>query len=140
MESTDKNQEIFSKIGELVSGEDFNAKVLEFIQANCGKFDNDVEENSHEHLQIHKDYVYISETLIELKLKDDYSFSEDEINHFYKTFEANQASYIETDSETVDILYNFIDFNKFKKHMLDFKNSTDYSEKECEELKTEEQK
>ena len=65
MEATDKNQEIFSKIGELVSGEDFNAKVLEFIQANCGKFDdlfeNDVEENSHEHLQIHKDYVYISE-------------------------------------------------------------------------------
>ena len=78
--------------------------------------------------------------MIELKLKDDYFFSEDQINHFYKTFEANQASYIETDSETVDILYNFIDFNKFKKHMLDFKNSTDYSEKECEELKTEEQK
>jgi hypothetical protein len=49
---------------------------------------------------------------------------------FYDTLEANKASYEEKDSEAFDVLYGFVDFDKFKKEMLKFKasNITDHSE------------
>ena len=63
-------------------------------------------------------------------MKSDYGFSQEEIKTFYDTLEANKASYEEKDSEAFDTLYGFVDFDKFKKSMLDYKasNVTDQTE------------
>jgi len=115
--------------------------VLEFIQKFANKFNSEEEENSHEHYQLHKDYLYILENLIEVQLKNDHGFTQEEIKAFYDTLEANKASYEEKDAEAFDVLYGFVDFNKFKKSMLEFKasNITDHTEKEIEDAKAAEQ-
>ena len=64
-----KNMEVFKSICEHVSGEDFEKNQMEFVFANCQKFEEDVEENKLEYDNIHKEYVHILEQLIEVKLK-----------------------------------------------------------------------
>jgi hypothetical protein len=81
---------------------------MEFVFANCAKFDEDAEENKLEYDNIHKEYVHILEQLIEVKLKA--KFSDDEVNEFYSSFGENAAEYEKVNSKVVDQLYNFIDF------------------------------
>ena len=130
MEAANKNDQIFEKISDLVKSGDFNSQILEFIKKFANKFNSEEEENTHEHFQLHKDYMYILENLIEVQLKNDHGFSEEEIKTFYDTFEANKASYEEKDAEAFDVLYGFVDFDKFKKSMLEFKagNIIDHTE------------
>jgi di/tripeptidase len=66
MEAGNKNEQIFEKISDLVKSSEFNSQVLEFIQKFANKFNSEEEENSHEHYQLHKDYMYILENLIEV--------------------------------------------------------------------------
>jgi len=81
---------------------------MNFVFANCQKFEADVEENKLEYDNIHKEYVHILEQLIEVKLKAKYS--NDEVNEFYLTFAKNSDEYEKVNSRVVGQLYNFIDF------------------------------
>ena len=141
MEAANKNEQIFEKTAELVKSGEFNSQVLEFIKKFADKFNSEEEENTHEHYQLHKDYVYILENLIEVQLKNDHGFTQEEIKTFYETFADNKAGYEAKDSEAFDVLYGFVDFNKFKSTMLEFKasNITDQTEKEIEDAKAAEQ-
>ena len=53
--------------------------------------------------------------MIEGKLKETYS--EDQVIDFYTTFEEKMKDYEKTDKETVDFLFEMIDFDKFKAKM-----------------------
>jgi hypothetical protein len=61
----------------------------------------------------------ILETIIEAKLKE--NFTEEEIQAFFGSFEANMKSYEQINEGTVDILFSFIKFELFKEKMLTFK-------------------
>jgi len=52
------------------------------------------------------------------------SYSEEEIDGFYKTFKDNMANYEKINPEVVDTLFSFIDFAAFKKSILTVKNFT----------------
>ena len=71
------------------------------------------------HSDIHKDYIMIMEQIIEAKLK--VNFSDDEVKAFYETFKDKLDSYEKIDAETVDILFGFVDFDKFKQKMIEYK-------------------
>ena len=72
--------EVFKSICEHVAGDEFEKNQMEFVFANCAKFDEDAEENKLEYDNIHKEYVHILEQLIEVKLKA--KFSDEEVNEF----------------------------------------------------------
>ena len=72
--------------------------------------------------------MHILEDIIESQLKTE--FTDDEVNHFYSTFQDNMAAYKEENADTMDILYGFIDFQKFKENMLLFKEGGDNKNKE----------
>ena len=124
--------EVFKSICEHVAGDEFEKNQMEFVFANCAKFDVDAEENKLEYDNIHKEYVHILEQLIEVKLKA--KFSDDEVNEFYSSFGENAAEYEKVNSKVVDQLYNFIDFQKFKKTMIEAK--TGFIERPKEEQST----
>ena len=63
----------------------------------------------------------IVERSIEAKLRDEYKYSDEEVEEFLKSFVDNMPTYKEKDPETVDVLYGFIDFQKFKTSMITFK-------------------
>ena len=113
-----KNEEIFTKICDIMGDSQFKATHSDFFLANASKF-LDEEENKHEWYTIHKDYMGIVEQILESKLRETYS--SDEIDDFYKTFNDKKAKYEEMDPETYDDLYQFIDFEHFKKVILEFK-------------------
>ena len=86
-----------------------------FVEKNYSVFD-DEEENKHEYKQIYEDYVAIMEKNIEQKLLE--SFTEANISQFLTTFKDNMETYEYHNSDTVDILFSFIDFQQFKSQML----------------------
>ena len=72
-----------------------------------------------EDTDIHRDYVAIMEQIIEAKLKE--NFTEEDIQEFYKTFRENLDKYEKIDGETIDVLFGFIDFEKFKEKLITYK-------------------
>lgn len=78
-----------------------------FVDKNYGVFDEE-EENKHEYKQIYEDYVSIMEKNIESNLLK--TFSEAEIGEFLTTFKDKMESYEYENSDTVDVLFSFIDF------------------------------
>lgn len=65
------------------------------------------------------------ERTIEVKLVSDYNYTEGEINAFYDSFKANKSEYEKLNPSTVDSLYSFVNFDKFKSDMLEMKKSID---------------
>ena len=65
------------------------------------------------------------EKTIESKLLNDFKFSDEEINNFYTSFPDKKAHYETVNINTVDALFSFIDFDRFKKEMLEMKKSID---------------
>lgn len=65
--------------------------------------------------------MIILEQLIDLKLKELYS--EEQMDGFYLDFKASFSNYEKDNQEVVQILLEFIDFQKFKVFMLNFKHS-----------------
>jgi hypothetical protein len=61
--------------------------------------------------------------VISASLKNESGFSEAEIEAFLSTFEQNKAAYTETNADTVDTLFSFIDFEHFKKSLIDMKKA-----------------
>lgn len=54
--------------------------------------------------------------MIEAKLKE--KFSQEDIDEFYEKFKERMAEYNEANSGAVDVLFGFVDFDKFKKNIL----------------------
>lgn len=76
----------------------------------------DTEENKLEYTNIYTEYVYILEQIIEATLLSKYS--NEDIEAFYGTFKENLTLYKTINPEVVETLFNFIDFDQFKKSML----------------------
>ncbi len=123
MENSSLN--IFRELCDLVTQADFQNAQIEFLQQHAHKFE-DTDENKLEYTEIHSQYVYILDEVIEANLKRKYS--DDEITAFYTTFKANLAAYEAENADGLDCLYGFIDFAKFKEQVLKAKaGATDYS-------------
>ena len=116
------NEEIFKDIANLVTQADFAKAQDDFFQKNQDKFE-DTEENKLEYTNIYTEYVYILEEIIEINLKDKYT--DDQIEEFYASFKDNMPAYQKINPEVVESLFDFIDFEKFKKSILLSKNMTD---------------
>lgn len=65
------------------------------------------------------------ERTIEAKLVQQYNFTDDQLNDFYTSFPDKKADYEKRNENTVNSLYSFIDFDKFKSDMLEMKKSMD---------------
>ena len=113
---------IFNAISQLVISAEFNHDQSEFASKNISIFDEE-EENKHEYKTIYDQYLEIMERLIEAKLVQEFNFTDEEVNDFYTTFQDKKAEYEARNVDTVDALYSFIEFDRFKKEMLDFKKS-----------------
>lgn len=64
--------------------------------------------------------MYLLETLIDTKLSDD-GHSDDEVGNFYDNFKDNYKQYKDENPDTVQILLEFLDFQKFKASILKYK-------------------
>ena len=102
--------------------EDFARSQWEFLNKNNHVFE-DTEENKLEYTSIYKDYVYILDQMIEQQLMQ--TFSKAEIDGFYETFTEKLEDYKKINPEVVDTLFGFIDFEQFKKAMLNAKHLMD---------------
>lgn len=113
---------------------DFTEARFTFFEKNKESFE-DTEENKLEHTDVFKDYIMILEQIIEAKLKVKYS--DDEIDAFYLTFKDNLKQYEQINSETVDTIFGFTNFDKFKNSLLVYKRGIDegslVANKEAEE-------
>ena len=79
------------------------------------------DENKLEYTTIFEEYVKILERTIDTQLYQNYQ--EAQISAFYNDFKDNFKEYQKVNSDTVEILFGFIDFNKFKTQMLEVKKS-----------------
>ena len=109
---------IYKEICEYVVDSSFLQAQHEFLMKNVNVFE-DSEENKLQYTEIHGQYVYIMEELIEAKLKEKYS--EADVEAFYKAFQSDLASFEAEDSNAFEIMQSMIDFQKFKQQMLKFK-------------------
>jgi len=80
----------------------------------------DTEENKLEYTNVYTEYVHILDAMIDAKLKE--SYSEDELETFYLGFKDQIGQYEQINPEVVNTLFAFLDFDKFKKAILLFKN------------------
>ena len=71
-------------------------------------------------------YVYLLDQTITSKLLEAGFDDKADLEPFYKGFKANIAKYEAENSEVVENLYTFIDFQKFKDHILDIKKTIDF--------------
>ena len=67
------------------------------------------------------------EQIIETKLRED--FSDDDIQAFYKSFKEKLPEYEKINSDTVDTIFGFTSFEKFKSVILTYKRGLDAGEK-----------
>ena len=123
MDSTDKNTEIFNAISKIVVSPEFNTDSKAFIDSNFAIFDEE-DENKHEYKQVYEDYVAIMDRVITARLKNEFGFSDQQVEGFLVSFEQNKQAYTSQNADAVDTLYSFIDFLHFKNQMIAFKKST----------------
>ena len=90
MDGSNKNQEVFKEIIELVTQADFTEGQMDFFRKNCQVFE-DNEENKHEYKELHEEYIVLCETAIDAVIKS--KFSEEEIQSFYTDFAENYQNY-----------------------------------------------
>lgn len=112
--------QVFKDICDYVVDATFLQAQHEFLMKNVNVFE-DTDENKLEYTEIHGQYVYIMEELIEAKLREKYS--EPEIEAFYLAFKENLPAFEAEDSNAFDIMNSMIDFVKFKDQMLKFKQT-----------------
>ena len=109
-------------ITELITTNDFQESQRAFIEQNYQHFVDD-DENKHIYKTVYDNYLEIMENTIESKLIGEFSFQDEEINHFYTSFADKKQHYEQINVNTVDALFSFIDFDRFKKEMLEMKKS-----------------
>lgn len=115
------DEQIFKDIASLVTTTEFSKAQDDFFEKNQDKFE-DTEENKLEYTNIYTEYVYILEEVIEINLKDKYT--DEQIEAFYGSFAQKMPEYKQINPTVVDSLFDFIDFEKFKKSILISKNMT----------------
>jgi hypothetical protein len=95
---------------------------MAFFEKNCHIFSEE-EENKLEYTNVYEAYVKLIEQLIEINLKEKYSVSDEDVKAFYETLKQEGAitTYQALNNDTLEILFGFIDFDKFKISMLDAK-------------------
>lgn len=82
---------------------------MDFFQKNVAVFDIDEEENKHEYKQIFEEYIYILESVIDIRLKEMYS--ESAIEKFYVDFSKSGGKAGAYDNQDViETLLGFTDF------------------------------
>lgn len=72
---------------------------------------------------MYDNYLEIMEKTIESKLIGEFNFQDEEISQFYTSFPDKKQHYEQINVNTVDALFSFIDFDRFKKEMLEMKKS-----------------
>lgn len=115
-----ENMTIFSSISDLVSSADFRDATVEFMQKHMDTFDES-DENKLEYTTIFEEYVQILESTIDTQLYK--SYPEPQIKAFYNNFKDNFSEYAKINEDTVETLFGFTDFNKFKKQVLEIKKT-----------------
>ena len=119
MDTTNSSMSVFDAISDLMTDAEFISANQDFFSRHCEIFDANVEENKHEYKQIFEEFLKIQEDVIEWKLKE--KFSEDQVMQFYESLEENIKTYEQKDKETMDFLFEMIDFDKFKARMCNAK-------------------
>ena len=110
---------VFLGVSELMTDSEFVSANQDFFERHCEQFDANVEENKHEYKQIYEEFLKVQEDIIEAKLRE--KFSEDDVLAFYESLQEDIKVYEQKDKETVDFLYEMIDFDKFKAKMCNAK-------------------
>ena len=87
---SDKEIEIFQKIVDIVTNQDFQKSQFEFFEKHAKTFDVD-DENKLEYTNIFQEYCHCFDEIIDAKLKE--HFEQDQVDDFYKGFKANQELY-----------------------------------------------
>lgn len=113
-----KNMAIFKDISEYVLAPEFSEAQMTFFEKIKDKFDES-EENKLEYTSIFEEYVYILENIIDSKLKANHT--EVELEAFYIHFKDNYQIYEPQNSDTVEVLFGFTEFTKFKEAVLKYK-------------------
>lgn len=116
----DKHMGIFKSICDLVTKPEFQNDQMSFFEANYQHF-NEEDENKLEYTTIYEQYVEIMDRTIQTKLMDEYQIGEEDIKSFLSTFEEQIETYKKENSEVVDILFGYVDFQIFKKAMMTYK-------------------
>jgi len=107
----DTNLKIFKELCDHIVQADFQDAQVQFMAQHKDKFE-DTDENKLEYTEIHSQYVYILDEVIEGHLKVKYS--EEEVKAFYDSFRDNMATYEAENKEGMEMLFTFLDFGKFK--------------------------
>ena len=131
MQAAGTNQAIFTKIADYVKRAEFQSAQHAFFEKHKGTFD-EAEENKLEYTTIHEAYIYMLDTLIGVELKEEYS--DQQIDAFYEDFKNNHQQYEGQNPDVVMTLLEFLDFQKFKAVILEFKRGVvDHNEQELEQ-------
>ena len=59
--------------------------------------------------------------LIESNLKQQFNFTDDEIEHFYSSLKDNHNLFKNENPEALEILYGLVDFMKFKEKIVSYR-------------------
>ena len=92
---------------------------MQFYMQNSDLFDENEEENKLEYMNIYEEYLKINDDVIQSKLQE--KFSEEQCINFISTFKDNLKNYEKEDKDTVDYMFELIDFQKFKQRMCNAK-------------------
>lgn len=127
MESESKDVQIFRSLVSLVTSQEFSESQTAFFEKHQGSFTAE-EENKLEYKEIYENYVYIVDEILDGNIKAQYS--EEEVKAFYDGFKDRYPEYEKIHKATVDTLFNFVDFSKFKETMLEVKKAGNEPPKE----------
>ena len=113
---------MFTAIGELILKDEFQQAQVEFMEQNAGVFE-DTDENKLEYTPLHEEFIKLTENAIEAHVKEKLGLTQEDIDTFYAALqEPNKLKVLEaTNKDTVDHLFTMLDFNKFKKQMIESK-------------------
>ena len=123
-EQQSKSDAIFQELRIIIQDKEFELAQRAFMEKNYDQFE-DTEENKLIYTQIYEQFVSLLENIIIVKLEQ--KFQSDDVDNFYATFVENIAKYEAEDAVTVNSLFSFIDFNKFKESILLYKKDRDDS-------------
>lgn len=123
-EQQSKSDAIFQELRIIIQDKEFELAQRAFMEKNYDQFE-DTEENKLIYTQIYEQFVSLLENIIIVKLEQ--KFQSDDVDNFYATFVENITKYEAEDAVTVNSLFSFIDFNKFKESILLYKKDRDDS-------------
>lgn len=109
----------------IIYDKEFELAQRAFMEKNYDQFE-DTEENKLIYTQIYEQFVSLLENIIIVKLE--LKFKSEDIDDFYTTFVDNMKQYEAEDAVTVNSLFSFIDFEKFKESILLYKKDRDNSD------------